>query len=120
MTKSELFNVFENLEVGQGIVIVLNNNCNYLMISKRSILSKEGFAILCYYDENLKYLHCSDKFTINEIWKVALGQGIDKVINLDVNRKTLIYKRSPEVTELTLEDIAKKFEIPVTSLRIKK
>lgn len=116
MTKRELIRYYENLTEGKGIVIVTNFT-NYLLISKNTMVSKTGFMSLKDYDYNLN--NNSPDFTINEIWEVSASFGFTCTINLNnISNKTCIYNRN--CIELTMDEIAKKFNIPVSQLKIKK
>jgi hypothetical protein len=59
----------------------------------------------------------SDKWDINKIFKVTIGCSINTMLNGNLFK--LLWKRQKEV-ELTMDEIADKFGIPVEQLRIKK
>ena len=70
-----------------------------------------------FYD-NLK-CRVSDVYDVQKVYcGPSIGDAIQNLC-LSYNKGELLWERTPEVVEMTLEDIAKKIGVPVKSLRIK-
>lgn len=79
-----------------------------------------GFMRLTDYDDNLLVIdrHSdSGKWDIDKVFKVTMGCSIDTMLNGSFLK--LLWERQKEV-ELTMDEIAEKFGIPVNNLKIKK
>lgn len=84
--------------------IFVSNYYNY----GACFLSKTGCVLLSSYNSNLMQVESKlDGWSIVAIYETPKGIGLDK--QLEDNNKTVIWKR--ECLELTLEDIAKKFNV---------
>lgn len=79
-----------------------------------------GYMRLKDYDDDLTVIDRHDdsgKWDIDKVFKVTLGCSIDTM--LSGNFLKLLWERQKEV-ELTMDEIAEKFGIPVKNLKIKK
>ena len=92
-----------------GLVSVLSNGDLY-------ILQKDGW-IQDRFSSDLTYPVKS--WDIVALYKPSEAYGFDNIFEC-VSEKDCIWKREPKVVELTLDEIAKKFNISVEQLKIKK
>lgn len=80
------------------------------------LISNEGFYSLHAYREDLTcYFH---ELVINKVFIVSPGNLIDMLS--EENPYVQIWERPNPVTEVTMEEIAKKFNISIEQLKIKK
>ena len=96
----------------RGLVILVNDE----VLFSNNI----GYMRLKDYNDDLLVIdrhNDSDKWDIDKIFKVTLGCSIDTMLNGDFLK--LLWERQKEV-ELTMDEIAEKFGIPVKNLKIKK
>lgn len=96
----------------RALVISVNDN---ILLSDNS-----GFMRLKEYNDDLLVIdrhNTSDMWDIDKIFKVTVECSIDTMLN--GNFLKLLWERQKEV-ELTMDEIAKKFGIPVEQLKIKK
>lgn len=108
-----------------GMVVVLRNGLAYMYLkaSKDILLRERGYMPLDDYNFSL-YIHNSKRPSKWDIVKVYKGcyESIF-CINLAFTIKEALKKEPiwsrPSYTELTMQQIADKFNIPVESLRIK-
>lgn len=77
-----------------------------------------GVLFLMYYTDDLLRQCNRNDLDIMEVW----NSRFDEVLRVPSNdqKKYLLWKRESEVIELALEDIAKKFEVDVKQIKIKK
>lgn len=77
-----------------------------------------GVLFLMYYTEDLRRKDNGEDADIMQVWK----SDFDNILKTPdtTKRECLLWERVPKVIELTLEDIAKKFEVDVKQIKIKK
>ena len=111
-------NMFTKDDLKTGMIVEYKSGEKRLVIRDGiDILTSgdDGWTSLNNYDETLKSVCCT-------IVKVYEGYTTDKSGTVDSKLNypgNLIWERDKEKVELTLEQIAEKFNIPVDSLRIK-
>lgn len=79
-----------------------------------------GVLFLKYYTDDLRRQDWREDYEIIQVWE----SDFDNILKIpdDAERERLLWEREPKpkVIELTLEDIAKKFEVDVKQIKIKK
>lgn len=96
----------------RGLVISVNDEVLFS--------DNNGYMRLKDYNDDLLVIdrhNDSGKWDIDKIFKVTLGCSIDTMLNGSFLK--LLWERQKEV-ELTMDEIAEKFGIPVNNLKIKK
>lgn len=104
-------------DLKSGMVVKTRNKELFLVVGDL-LISETGFMTLTSFDINLKnkLVHTYD---IMEIYKSTTqwGNGFSKGLYYR-SKDNPIWKRE-EIREVTLQEIAEKFDIPVENLRIK-
>ncbi len=110
-------------DIQLGMVVEYRCGKRALVISVNDEIlfsDNDGYMRLKDYDNDLLVIdrhNDSDNWDIDKIFKVTLGCSIDTMLN--GNFLKLLWERQKEV-ELTMDEIAEKFGIPVENLKIKK
>ena len=104
-----------------GMVVERRNGVKMLVMETPSVgrflSNNDIWCPLTDYTETLEYRNLSKSFDIVKVYKGAkYGFGFNYLIDF---AEDVIWEREKPKTELTLEQIAEKFNIPVESLRIK-
>ena len=113
----------KKLDLKRGMVVEYHCGKKALVISVNDeVLFSDtfGYMRLKDYNDDLLVIDRHDdsgKWDIDKVFKVTLGCSIDTM--LSGNFLKLIWERQKEV-ELTMDEIAEKFGIPVENLKIKK
>lgn len=120
--------VFTKADLKSGMVVELKNGGMYLVVNN-SLISTSGQMYLDNYNDNLEYIenNChvdrpdfSEGWSINKVfmkdphtWGLGFNGGLTTSLSCIWKRKSL------KKVEITMDEIAKKFGISVTQLRIK-
>jgi hypothetical protein len=110
-------------DIQLGMVVEYHCGKKALVISVNDEVlfsDNNGYMRLKEYNDDLLVIdrhNDSDKWDIDKVFKVTLGCSIDTM--LKGNFLKLLWERQKEV-ELTMDEIAEKFGIPVKNLKIKK
>ena len=110
-------------DIQLGMVVEYHCGKKALVISvNNEVLFSDtfGYMRLKDYNDDLLVIDRHDdsgKWDIDKVFKVTLGCSIDTMLNGSFLK--LLWERQKEV-ELTMDEIAEKFDIPVKNLKIKK
>ena len=108
-------------DIQLGMVVEYHCGKKALVISVNNevlFIDTNGYMPLKDYDDDLLVINSvSDKWDIDKIFKVTVESSISTMLNS--NFLKLLWERQKEV-ELTMDEIAEKFGIPVEQLKIKK
>jgi hypothetical protein len=110
-------------DIQLGMVVEYHCGKKALVISvnnKVLFSSNNGYMPLENYNDDLLVINRhddTDKWDIDKVFKVTLGCSIDTMLSGDFLK--LFWERQKEV-ELTMDEIAEKFGVPVENLKIKK
>ena len=108
-------------DIQLGMVVEYHCGKKALVISvNNEVLFSDtnGYMRLKDYDDDLLVINSdSDKWDIDKIFKVTVESSISTMLNSSFLK--LLWERQKEV-ELTMDEIAEKFGIPVEQLKIKK
>ena len=111
--------IMKKKDLKAGMIVETVNKKLYLLVSTERDglygLNNEGWLRLLDFSEDLKCIH-SESHSINKVYSGQQPVGLQYLNDFKGN---LLWEREKPKTELTLEQIAKKFNIPVESLRIK-
>ena len=104
-----------------GMVVERRNGEKMLVMETPSVgkflSNNNSWCRFSAYTETLEYRDLSKSFDIVKVYKgVKYGFSLNHLIDY---AEDVVWEREKPKTELTLEQIAKKFNIPVESLRIK-
>ena len=103
-----------------GNIVECRNGNVYMLVEvlKRKILIRTNYANedFDWYDEYL-YNKINSEFDIMKVYSGCIDGSLEEM--LYCNKGKLLWERPEEITELTLEDVAKKFNVNVKNLRIK-
>ena len=104
-----------------GMVVERKNGEKMLVMETPSVgkflSNNNSWCRFSAYTETLEYRDLSKSFDIVKVYKgVKYGFSLNHLIDY---AEDVVWEREKPKTELTLEQIAKKFNIPVESLRIK-
>lgn len=109
---------FTKADLKPGMVVEYNQGDKRLVLKANENLFLAGIHSICSlndFDNNLVYVNDS-MLTINKIYTIKDTSSIDNILNgCDLE---LIWER-PQTVELTLQEIAEKFNVPVETIRIK-
>lgn len=120
-------NMFTKKDLKTGMVVKTRNNTMLLVVDDK-LISVSGFLRLTEYNDDLTITDEPDSniqsgFDIMEVyddinsWGLGFSSGLSYVEKKKWGK--LIWKRK-EIKEVTMQEIADKFNIPVDKLRIKK
>lgn len=110
-------------DIQLGMIIEYHCGKKALVISVNDEIlfsDNNGYMRLKDYDDDLLVIdrhEDTDKWDIDKVFKVTLGCSLDTMLSGEFLK--LFWERQKEV-ELTLDEIAEKFGIPVKNLKIKK
>ena len=111
--------IMKKSDLKAGMIVETVNKRLYLLVSNERDglygLNNEGWLSSLDFSEDLKCIH-SESHSINKVYSGQQPVGLQYLNDFKGN---LLWEREKPKTELTLEQIAKKFNIPVESLRIK-
>lgn len=119
-------NMFTKKDLKTGMVVKTRNNTMFLVVDDK-LIATAGFGLLIEYNDDLTVIDQPDSniqsgFDIMEVYDEVncWGWGFARALSF-VEKKDwgkLIWKRK-EIKEVTMQEIANKFGIPVENLRIK-
>ena len=111
----------QDIQLGMAIEYHCGKRALVISVNNEVLFSdSNGYMRLEDYNDDLLVINRhddSDKWDIDKIFKVTMGCSIDAMLKGYFLK--LLWERQQEV-ELTLDEIAEKFGIPVENLKIKK
>lgn len=118
--------MFTKKDLKSGMVVKTRNNTMFLVVDDK-LIATAGFVLLTEYTDDLTIIDDPDPniqsgFDIMEVYDDvnSWGLGFSGVLSYVGEKKygNLVWKRK-EIKEVTMQEIADKFNIPVENLRIK-
>lgn len=116
-------NIMEKKDLKPGMIVELANGIQYvyLIIGKPVFISVDGFMKYEDYKNDLTFTRDNDWDVVKvyDSLKEGFGMGMKGLImkTIEMNPKPIWVRKE---TTLTMDEIAKRFNIPVSQLRIKK
>ena len=109
----------QDIQLGMAIEYRCGKRALVISVNNEVLFSNSnGYMRLKDYDDDLLVIDSnSNKWDIDKIFKVTVESSISTMLNS--NFLKLLWERQKEV-ELTMDEIAEKFGIPVEQLKIKK
>lgn len=119
LINTENMKEFTKNDLKTGMIVELNNGNRYLLVND-TLIGVTGQMNFSHYNENLIY-NGDNTYNINKVYlheNHYWGRGFNETLK-SLCGATLLWERPKEV-ELTMQEIADKFGIPVEQLKIKK